>query len=291
MGCSSSKSTATADTLGPPPAVAAPTGGEAGGTKRGTPQPTSTTPQPAGVGGGKKTPPAGGEPAAAQAALRIGVGGNTRLSARELASGVSPVATPGGTLKPRVDPRALADLPPAAVLAAVLNDAGYFANLLNLLLRKAHTTTKPSEAGVSSTGAAEGDIVKALDNPVTRAAFQKLVDTIALSTEERFCHGDTVLEIACAAGAADVVDLLLRASPHLVNHVKAQTGNTLLHLMFTYNSPACVDGVMLLMEAGVNVNAVNARGDSALQMATSHDFVGLIAVFRFLSAFGLSNLA
>ncbi len=42
-------------------------------------------------------------------------------------------------------------------------------------------------------------------------------------------HGDDVLQIAAAAGAADVVRLFLDGDASLVHLTKASTGNSLLH--------------------------------------------------------------
>jgi hypothetical protein len=46
---------------------------------------------------------------------------------------------------------------------------------------------------------------------------------------DKRAHGDDVLQLACAAGSADVVELFLDRDPTLISLVNSHTGNTLLH--------------------------------------------------------------
>lgn len=111
-----------------------------------------------------------------------------------------------------VDFRALPELPSAPVIAAIFNDVGFFANYIETVSKKLLKTQSGSElkSGIKS-------------------SFLHSIEGVAYLQDDKLMHGDDVIEIACAAGSASVVELLCLADPALVHHAKGDSGNTLLH--------------------------------------------------------------
>ena len=119
-----------------------------------------------------------------------------------------PTTTPTGDEPPALAPAAVA-APPGVAAAATAAAAAAVA-----------------AADVTATHSSKTEKTETL---VNLALYTRMVEGIAFARDERLSHGDSVLEIACAAGSVDVVRILLRAMPSLLSHEKAGTGNSLLH--------------------------------------------------------------
>jgi hypothetical protein len=287
MGCTNSKAVSTVDApterAAPiKPVVPTPASSPSAAAKQLPAKPVLDVRQP--------IPEAGGN----QQSLRLSVGSPMQLNPNGNGNGTPsagsqtplPFGNAGALSRAKsVDPRALAELPPAAFLAAALNDSAYFTNICASVCNKTHlseplnpeavkvqvpkptcssepqngaaaqvergpvdgdapstTPAQPSEGGsnphteISSkegcpaAPAAVGpEVLHAAPLPFDAVTYQRMLETICFSKDEKLSHGNDVIEIAAAAGSADVLDVLLKALSSLVNHVKASTGNTLLH--------------------------------------------------------------